>query len=136
MILEITKEINSEEELLDQNLTSFKEIQEKLDIAQKESVEAELQAWLSDELKWFWSRDFLNQLRESSTKVSALRRRLALADEEKNRVEENILKSQKKYEDTIELISRYETERKNWDERGNTAEDGIEILEGPVTTYL
>ena len=116
MILEITKEINSEEELLDQNLTSFKEIQEKLDIAQKESVEAELQAWLSDELKWFWSRDFLNQLRESSTKVSALRRRLALADEEKNRVEENILKSQKKYEDTIELISRYETERKNWDE--------------------
>ena len=51
MILEITKEINSEEELLDQNLTSFKEIQEKLDIAQKESVEAELQAWLSDELK-------------------------------------------------------------------------------------
>ena len=136
MILEITKEINSEEELLDQNLTSFKEIQEKLDIAQKESVEAELQAWLSDELKWFWSRDFLNQLRESSTKVSALRRRLALADEEKNRVEENILKSQKKYEDTIELISRYETERKNWDERGNAAEDGIEILEGPVTTYL
>ena len=45
MILEITKEINSEEELLDQNLTSFKDIQEKLDIAQKESVEAELQAW-------------------------------------------------------------------------------------------
>ena len=78
----------------------------------------------------------MNQLRESSTKVSALRRRLALADEEKNRVEENILKSQKKYEDTIELISRYETERKNWDERGNAAEDGIEILEGPVTTYL
>ena len=47
MILEITKEINSEEELLDQNLTSFKDIQEKLEIAQKESVEAELQAWFS-----------------------------------------------------------------------------------------
>ena len=65
-----------------------------------------------------------------------MRRRLALADEEKNRVEENITKSQKKYEDTIELISRYESERKDWDERGNAAEDGIEILEGQVTTLL
>ena len=50
MILEITKEINSEEELLDQNLTSFKDIQEKLEIAQKESVEAELQAWFSTKI--------------------------------------------------------------------------------------
>ena len=47
MILEITKEINSEEEILDQNLTSFKDIQEKLEIVQKDSVEAELQAWFS-----------------------------------------------------------------------------------------
>ena len=73
---------------------------------------------------------------ENLEKVSALRRRLALADEEKNRVEDNITKSQKKYEDTIELISRYESERKDWDERGNAAEDGIEILEGQVTTIL
>ena len=50
MILEITKEINSEEELLDANLTSFKDIQEKLEIAQKESVEAELQAWFSTKI--------------------------------------------------------------------------------------
>ena len=36
----------------------------------------------------------------------------------------------------MELISRYESERKDWDERGNAAEDGIEILEGQVTTLL
>ena len=30
----------------------------------------------------------------------------------------------------VELIDEYEAERKELDDRGNTAEDGIEILEG------
>ena len=71
LIIEINKEINSVEDELDRDLTEYKDIQEKLEIAQKESREAELQ-------------------------VSALRRRLALAEEEKHRCEEKTLLTQQK----------------------------------------
>ena len=70
-IIEINKEINSVEEDLDHSLTEYKEHQEKLEVAQKESREAELQA-------------------------SALRRRLALAEEEKLGCEERTLQAQQK----------------------------------------
>ena len=36
-------------------------------------------------------------------------------------------------EKTTENISRYEEQCKEWDERGNMAEDGIEILEENLT---
>ena len=70
-IIDINKEINSVEDDLDHSLTEYKEHQEKLEVAQKESREAELQA-------------------------SALRRRLALAEEEKVGCEERTLQAQQK----------------------------------------
>merc|ERR1711956_2624 len=57
------------------------------------------------------------------------RRRLALADEEKMRCEEKTWEAEDKFTRTTELISRYKEDCKEWDERGNNAEEGIEILE-------
>ena len=78
---EINKEINAVEDDLDHDLTEYKEVHEKLETVQKESREAELQ-------------------------VNALRRRLALAEEEKTRCEEKTWEAQDKYVSLLISISR------------------------------
>ena len=71
-IIEINKEINAVEDDLDHDLTEYKDVHAKLEIAEKESREAELQ-------------------------VNALRRRLALAEEEKMRCEEKTWEAEDKF---------------------------------------
>ena len=65
-----------------------------------------------------------------------MRRRLALAIEEKRRADDKQNESNIKYEETVELIEKYENERKELDERGNNAEEGIEILEGILGAHI
>lgn len=74
LVIEINKEINRVEDNLDSYLTSFKEMSEKLEVTNKEGNDYELQ-------------------------VSALKRRIALVEEERGRISEKQTDSENKLEE-------------------------------------
>merc|ERR1719262_494733 len=103
-VTEIQRKIAKVDDELDITITKTKETAEKLETADKESIDAELQA-------------------------GALKRRIALLDEETQRVKERLAENIEKTRTTDQALQENEDARKIGEARSNNAEEALEEME-------